>query len=216
MAISQTIYKVIQSDFGQFSNKCSTVPESVSLRTTESNTATVRTASCPHDIAELFNNYFESVLNSDDDLISTGVPSSTTEKESGLSEIELTSEDVLVTLLNLDTRKATGPDKIPPRLLKETAHQIAPSLCLPFNQSLKFGTLPEEWKLANIIPVYKKGEKIMLRTIDPFLSFVSFPSCPYYATVPITLISVWIYTRKILCHSAARGAGLHWFSIRHW
>ena len=140
-------------------NKCSTVPESVSLRTTESNTATVCTASCPHDIAELFNNYFASVLNSDDDHISTGIPSSTTEKESGLSKIELTTQQVLVALLNLDTRKATGPDKKPPRLLKETAHQIAPSLCLLFNQSLKFGTLPEEWKLANIIPVYKKGEK---------------------------------------------------------
>ncbi len=145
----------------------------MSLRMTESNTETVRTAFCPHDIADLFNNYFASVLNSDEDHISTGIPSSTTEKRSGLSKIELTSEEVLVALLNLDTRKATGPNKITPRLLNETAHQIAPSLCLLFNQSLKFGTLSEEWKLANIIPVYKKGEK---NYIDPFLSFVSSPS----------------------------------------
>ena len=52
----------------------------------------------------------------------------------------------------------TGPDEIPPRILKECAHQIAPSLCLLFNQSLQHGSIPKEWKLANIIPIHKKGD----------------------------------------------------------
>jgi hypothetical protein len=57
----------------------------------------------------------------------------------GLSELNISPGDVLAVLFNLDTNKATGLDDIPPRILKETAHQIAPSLCLLYNQFLKYG-----------------------------------------------------------------------------
>ena len=76
-------------------------------------------------------------------------------------------EDVLVCLRTLDVNKATGPDGISPRLLMETAHQIAPSLCTLFNRSLDSGFLPEEWKLANIIPVFKKGDKTHVENYRP-------------------------------------------------
>ena len=61
-----------------------------------------------------------------------------------LSELTLFPDDILAALLRLDTNKVTGLDEIPPRILKECAHQIAPSLCLQFNQSLQHGSLPEE------------------------------------------------------------------------
>ena len=103
--------------------------------------------------------YFSSVLNGNDNPIDSITPPSTTVCKSTLSELNLCLDDGLIVLLNLDTNKATGPDDIPPRLLKETAHQIAPSLCSLFNRSLNSGSLPEDWKLANIIPVFKKGDK---------------------------------------------------------
>ena len=115
-----------------------------------------RSASCPRDIAELFNDYFSSIVSGSDKTTQTDNPSSPT--DCNLSELILSPDDVLAALLSLDTNKATGPDEIPPRLLKECAHQIAPSLCLLFNQSLRHGSLPEEWKLANIIPIHKKGD----------------------------------------------------------
>ena len=59
------------------------------------------------------------------------------------------------------------PDGISPRLVKETAHQIAPSLSTLFNRSLDSGSLPEEWKLANIIPVFKKGDKSFVENYRP-------------------------------------------------
>ena len=52
-----------------------------------------------------------------------------------------------------------GPDEIPARLLTETAYQIAPPLCLLFNKSLKCGIVPREWKLVNVVPIHKKGDK---------------------------------------------------------
>ena len=36
---------------------------------------------------------------------------------------------------------------------------IAPSLCMIFNKSLQLGSLPSDWKLANVLPVHKKGAK---------------------------------------------------------
>ena len=124
-----------------------------------SDPTSVQSGSCPRDIVELFHVYFSSVLNGNDNPIDSITPPSTTVCESTLSEFNLCLDDVLIVLLNLDTNKATGPDDIPPRLLKETAHQIAPSLCSLFNRSLNSGSLPEDWKLANIIPVFKKGDK---------------------------------------------------------
>ncbi|CAB3981599.1 Hypothetical predicted protein [Paramuricea clavata] len=75
------------------------------------------------------------------------------------NDIRLTASEVQAVLKSLDVSKATGSDEIPARLLRETAEVITPSLCHLFNKSLSTGSIPREWKLANIVPVYKKGER---------------------------------------------------------
>ena len=147
--------------------KDSSVPEKVSMKVSGLEPASVHSASCPRDVAEIFNVYFSSVLNNDHQEIERRTSPSNATYESSISELNLCVDDVLVALLNLDGNKATGPDGIPPRLLKETAHQIAPSLCSLFNQSLSSGSLPDEWKLANIIPIYKKGDKTHVENYRP-------------------------------------------------
>ena len=59
------------------------------------------------------------------------------------------------------TRLAAGSDDITPRLLKETAKEIAPVLASIFQQSLDEGrpTLPNDWLVANITPLFNKGNK---------------------------------------------------------
>ena len=71
--------------------------------------------------------------------------------------------------------KQPDPDGIPARLLKVTAPIIAPSLCKLFNKSLRLGTVPEERKLANVVPVHKKGYKGLTENYRPIslLSIVS-------------------------------------------
>ena len=76
-------------------------------------------------------------------------------------------EMVLATLKQLDINKATGSDEIPVRLLKETADQIAPSLTMLFNKSLRLGIFPEDWKLANIVPIFKKGKRDFVENYRP-------------------------------------------------
>ena len=44
-------------------------------------------------------------------------------------------------------------------ILKRVAHLIAPPLAMLFNQSISQGKFPSKLKLANVIPLYKKGAK---------------------------------------------------------
>ena len=44
-------------------------------------------------------------------------------------------------------------------MLKECSSEIAPILALIYNESLAQGTVPDDWRQANVAPIFKKGEK---------------------------------------------------------
>ena len=75
-----------------------------------------------------------------------------------LDTINLSIEEISTALLTLNPNKANGPDMLSNRLLKEVHREIAPSLCSLFNRSISTHIFPEDWKLANVIPVYKKKD----------------------------------------------------------
>lgn len=159
----------------KLNNKQSSVPDMMSMNNDDEPASShPRTVSTPAAIADLFNNYFTSVF-SCDNLKETSSPPLSPSSDSCQSDFELTTEEVLGTLLKLDTSKATGPDGIPSRILKETAREIAPSLTQLFNRSLSCGEIPDEWKLANIVPVHKKGDKSHVENYRPIslLSIIS-------------------------------------------
>ena len=63
--------------------------------------------------------------------------------------------EVCFLLKNINASKATGPDGISARMLKETASAIAPSLTILFNCSISQRCFPACWKLANVVPIPK-------------------------------------------------------------
>ena len=76
-----------------------------------------------------------------------------------ISDITFSVEGICQLLSELDTNKASGPDEIPPFVLKHCAEEISPVLNVIFTKSLSSGTLPSDWKKANICPVFKKGRQ---------------------------------------------------------
>ncbi|CAB3994357.1 Hypothetical predicted protein [Paramuricea clavata] len=148
------------------------VPEKISIKTSVNNVREY--TENPRDIATLFNRYFVSIFSSDPiNIVNQQSISETT--DTIFNDIVLSEGTVRSVLRNLDNNKAHGPDEIPARLLTETAYQIAPSLCLLFNKSLKSGIVPREWRLANVVPIHKKGDKDHVENCRPIflLSLVS-------------------------------------------
>jgi hypothetical protein len=91
-----------------------------------------------------------------------------------LDNINITEEGVLNQLLNLKPNKASGPDGISPRFLQMVAHEITPALTLLYRASLKSGIVPQDWKLAHVTPVFKKGERYCAENYRP-ISLTSIP-----------------------------------------
>jgi hypothetical protein len=120
-----------------------------------------RTAKSPKEKAELFNTYFCSVFRPAKTTMNPDDSTSFLISSSQLSDITVSEEEEEVAkhLYHLDPSKAAGPDGIPGRILKECSAIITPSLCSLFNHSLGSGTVPSEWKSANVTPVHKKEKK---------------------------------------------------------
>ena len=56
-------------------------------------------------------------------------------------------------LANVKINKATGPDKIPPWIVRDVAQQLAGPVTSIFNISLREGVLPKLWNTAVTISV---------------------------------------------------------------
>ena len=113
-------------------------------------------ASSSKEKAELFNNFF-----------SVDAQSFHLHTDNVIADLVCSGANVEKLLLGLNTNKATGPDGVTARLLREAAPSISSSLSCLFNMSLKKGKLPCDWKRANVTPVYKKGEKELVTNYRP-------------------------------------------------
>ena len=76
---------------------------------------------------------------------------------------------------SLRVDKATGPDGISARLLKEACPEIVPSLTHIINLSIRCGYFPDEWKISKVLPLYKEDIKSDPNNYRPIsiLPFVS-------------------------------------------
>lgn len=76
-----------------------------------------------------------------------------------LEDITITVQGVRKLLTNLDPNKASGPDNLSTRVLKELSDEVAPILTMIFRSSLESGMVPADWKTALVTPVFKKGQR---------------------------------------------------------
>ncbi len=76
-----------------------------------------------------------------------------------LPDIEITTNGVRKLLEQLNPSKAAGADCIPARILKACAKHLAPVFTQLFQQTLTDETIPEDWRTANVAPVFKKSDR---------------------------------------------------------
>lgn len=66
---------------------------------------------------------------------------------------------VLKELSSLPSKFSSGPDNVPPIILKKCSSTLVSPLVLIFNASLSSGKFPVQWKSSYIIPIFKSGDR---------------------------------------------------------
>ena len=84
-----------------------------------------------------------------------------------LYEIYFSPSHISTLLKNLNVNKAQGPDEIHGRILKNCCDSLNEPLTILFEKSYRTGSIPQKWKLANIVPVHKKGSKADVKNYRP-------------------------------------------------
>ena len=84
-----------------------------------------------------------------------------------MNDIVVSAVGVTKLLKGLNPSKALGPDELHPRVLKELASELGPVFAHLFQQSIDTGEIPKEWSLANICPLFKKGDRSLACNYRP-------------------------------------------------
>lgn len=108
------------------------------------------------EVADHLNNFFTSVFTKDDGRI---IPVIVPETDDRLETVEITGTKIRKVIRNLRAGSAPGPDGITPLLLKNLCEELIGPLQRIFNRSIIDGAVPNGWKEAVVVPIFKKGLK---------------------------------------------------------
>ena len=103
--------------------------------------------------ADILNQQFSSVFTRED---SISTPSKDPRPYPSMPDIQIQEKGVQKLLKELNPHKATGPDEVPSRILKIESEELAPALVKLYQYSIDTGEVPQEWRDANVVPIFKK------------------------------------------------------------
>ena len=114
------------------------------------------------DKAELFNYFFYDQF-SDPSVYDITIDWS----NDNFFDIDFSQSKIHEILKHINPNKACGPDGIHGNILKRCADSLAQPLSILFKISYNVGRLPRDWKLANVVPIHKKGSKDNVENYRP-------------------------------------------------
>ena len=135
-------------------SNCHRIPEAVSFED--------RVRSNPKDQCELFNEYFYKQFSNPS---TYDIPLDFSRDD--LYRIDFSPDVVKKHLIDINPNKAKGPDLIHGKILKNCANSLSHPLSFLFRLSYDTGRLPADWKLANVVPIHKKGSKAEVANYRP-------------------------------------------------
>ena len=91
-------------------------------------------------------------------------PASSSFQEASLS-------DIGKELRNLNTKKASTFGNIPPNILRANKKSCSETLAELFNNNLLTSSFPTELKVADVSPVFKKGDSLKRKSIDQLVYY---------------------------------------------
>lgn len=151
--------------------------------------------------ADLFNSYFQSIFIADNGLLQC-CPSRSNNAGKSLDTPFISQAGVLLLLLNLDEKKSTGPDHVPNAFLKRYAEPVSKFLQLIYSHSLRVGRLPDDCKIAKIIPVHKSGDTSSPANYRP--NSLTCTSCEILEHIILKYLTDFVETNNLL-HSNQHG-----------
>ena len=84
-----------------------------------------------------------------------------------IDHINIHNNDLISIIRNLNPNKATGSDGISGQMLLLCDDSVVLPLKLIFENILTTSIYPDMWKLANVIPIFKKGDKQSIKNYRP-------------------------------------------------
>ena len=123
------------------------------------------------EIADAFNKYFVDIGPE----LANKIPTDTIQNPNSMPNLDLrdtffltpTTENEIYSIINnLKPKTSTGIDEISCKLIKQSCN-IIPALTYIINLSMERGHVPEDMKLAKVIPIYKNKEKDNLQNYRP-------------------------------------------------
>ena len=112
-------------------------------------------------MATLLNNHFASVftVENTDELprLDAAQVDAADYADVTLDTVQFTPAIVEEKMGELEVHKSVGPDNMHPRVLKELKGCLSASLADIFTRSMATAEVPDEWKIANVTGIYKKG-----------------------------------------------------------
>ena len=120
--------------------------------------------------ADMFNKYFTDQF-SEPSLYNTDISFGTDNE----FDIDFSPSRIKAFLANININKACGPDEIPGIVLKMCSNSVALPLSIIYRLIYNTGSLPLQWKLSNIVPIFKKGDSKKVSNYRP-ISLLSIAS----------------------------------------
>lgn len=116
------------------------------------------------DSATNFNNFFSSVFTCEPTGAFPAVPSRTSLT---LQDLDISVAEIVEIIRSLPRYSSPGPDGISNALLKEGPPSLLTAIATFFSIVLAGGTLPRDWKTANVVPIFKSGARSQCSNYRP-------------------------------------------------